>query len=847
MANLAEFDALIQQIKQPALVAATETWLTKETEFVTLSGYSKISRLDRRVGRPDRGGIILFARDDFRQNVVHIADSPIDERSWFIVHCDCGPVSLCLWYRPPQHNETESINRFESEFEIFSRDTVAAIAVGDFNVHNPEWLRFSNRPSPEGSQLESVCCSLGLKQHVKEPTRGNHLLDLVLSNFVSGVTCKVTPGIKEDDHDGVLAIVKVSIPAAQPVRRQVYDFKKANWKLLKQKLSDTDWGAALNHLRADEAAEHLTTLILSAIEDAIPTKWIIDKSHSHPWINDDCRKALLRKHQALGTDDFVLFRDECSNTFLRAYHEHVRKTRDTLKSLSPSSRGWWKIANSLLTKSSVTENIPALQREDGSWAMSPEERANELASTFQKKSELPPVETNAYTEICNEPREPQAGFLRIRVKTAYKKLRDLDEDSGTGPDLLPARILKRCAGELSLPVALLSRKLLAEGRWPTCWRTHWVHALHKRKSKADPGNYRGIHLTAQISKVVERVLGSAFIPWAEAQGLYGPHQYAYGKGKGYKDTLCVNVCNWLLLMEHGDLVGLYCSDVSGAFDRVERDRLCSKLSISGLHPRIVAFLSSWLEDRISRVVVAGAHSPDALLNNSVFQGTVLGSPLWNVFYADARHSVQDKGYTETVFADDFNCWKAFKVRKDAVEDSQQAALDDLKGAQHELHLWGSANRVMFGPGKESFHLLHHRFHFGDDFKILGVLFDPALLMHSAVRKVATEAGWRLRTLLRVRRFFNTPEFFRMYKTQILSYVESSTPGLYHAAPSVLDRVNRVQRRFLREVGVSELSALQDFRLAPLESRRDMAMLGALHKVVLGLPPRNYARSSLSSA
>ena len=76
----------------------------------------------------------------------------------------------------------------------------------------------------------------------------------------------------------------------------------------------------------------------------------------------------------------------------------------------------------------------------------------------------------------------------------------------------------------------------------------------------------------------------------------------------------------------------------------------------------------------------------------------------------------------------------------------------------------------------------------------------------------------------------------MYKAQILSYVESGTPALYHAAPSVLNRIDRVQRRFLREKGFSEEAALNDYRLAPLESRRDMAMLGALHKVTLGIAP-----------
>ena len=84
--------------------------------------------------------------------------------------------------------------------------------------------------------------------------------------------------------------------------------------------------------------------------------------------------------------------------------------------------------------------------------------------------------------------------------------------------------------------------------------------------------------------------------------------------------------------------------------------------------------------------------------------------------------------------------------------------------------------------------------------------------------------------------FSTPELFRLYKAQVLSYLESGTPALFHAAATVLDRVDRVQRRFLRERGFTELSALKNFRLAPLNARRDMAMLGALHKVNLGTAP-----------
>ena len=72
-------------------------------------------------------------------------------------------------------------------------------------------------------------------------------------------------------------------------------------------------------------------------------------------------------------------------------------------------------------------------------------------------------------------------------------------------------------------------------------------------------------------------MATLLLPWLQLRGAFGPNQYAYSKGRGHKDVLAVNVCSWLLALEEGDMVGVYCSDVSKAFDRVSRVRLRDKL------------------------------------------------------------------------------------------------------------------------------------------------------------------------------------------------------------------------------------------------------------------------------
>ena len=481
------------------------------------------------------------------------------------------------------------------------------------------------------------------------------------------------------------------------------------------------------------------------------------------------------------------------------------------------------------------ETIPPLKSGTG-WAKSSTEKANLFSQTFLEKEQLEPEEINEYTEV--ERRDDPImwnGFLPIRVRSVRKLLQALDEKSGTGPDRLGAYLLKRCMEALAYPITLLARIVLNAGRWPLCWRMHWIHPLHKKESKADPTKYRGVHLTAQVSKLVERAIGQTFLPWLHSNKGFGENQYAYTASRSHKDALAANVCSWLLQLELGYLVALFGSDVRGAFDRVRRTRMTQKLRSSGLHPKVVLFLESWIEDRKCVVIVGGQSSRERTLSNSVYQGTVLGPPLWNLFYRDATRATSPHGFEEVAFADDYNCFRSFDSQTPLNE-----VIAEMEACQSSLHSWGRANSVTFDPTKEGFYILHRRVGCGGNFVLLGVTFDPKLLMDDAIAEIAGEAGWRVRSLLRPMRFFSVPELIGIYKAQVLSYLESKTPAIFHAAPAHQNLLERVQRRFLREIGVTEAEALEDFRLAPLASRRCMAMLGLLHRVTLGIAPAQIA-------
>ena len=770
---------------------------------------------------------MLLAHRNVAAHIVHVGTSLSYERTWHVYHSDQGPISICLWYRPPASGELESIRSIEDEMRSFAADCEHSIILGDMNCHNIEWLVHSSYNSPEGRELHDVACSHGLFQHVAGPTRGEYLLDLVLSDCGDSLVASVIKGVS--DHHGISIDLKFSAPAVADHERELFYYAKADWDGLNSRLAAIEWERM--PMDADMAAEFFLDKVMASVKETVPSRKVRSFKSSHPWLNAECHRAVQKKYESFGTLRFEAERDECTRILRNAYDQHVKRTRDKLCSMKASSKQWWRVAGSLLSKPSGVSSIPPLKSTDGTWARDGPSNAKLLSETFAAKSELPDPDDNEFTpEDVDYALLPDSN-VSVDDDAVAPVLASLDEGSGTGPDFLAARVLKRCKEVLAAPIARLCNHIISCGRWPQLWRMHWVHPIHKRNSKANPSHYRGVHLTPQISKVCERVVNKLVRPWMD----FGPRQFAYTPGRGHRDALLMNLLQWILWLERGLQIGLFCSDVSGAFDRVCMERLCGKLRALKMPRQLYSLLCSWLEERVSCVLVEGVCSDPLPLANSVFQGTVLGPPLWNQHFGDAPVATRGEGYDETVYADDLNLFKSFGAKADHAD-----IREDLVSCQSALHTWGRGNRVLFDPAKESFHVLHRQFSSNSEFKILGVLFDSQLKMHSAVRTLVVQAGWRLKALLRAKRFFSTNQLVMLYKAQILSYIESGSVAFIHAPMTTMAPVDRLQRRFLREIGLSERDAMLNHRLAPLPVRRRIAALGVLHRRILGQLPECIA-------
>ena len=319
-------------------------------------------------------------------------------------------------------------------------------------------------------------------------------------------------------------------------------------------------------------------------------------------------------------------------------------------------------------------------------------------------------------------------------------------------------------------------------------------------------------------------------------GPFGANQWAFTPGLSSRDLVTALVLNWILDICKGKKIAAYLSDITSAFDRVSKEYLLGKLNAAGIGPIYLDFLDAYLQPRCGRVIVEGVASNDFDLSDTVFQGTVLGPCLWNLFFADVADSAKTQGGKESIFADDLNVFRDF----DRFE-SNEHIMQNLNSCRDSVHKWGVRNRVSFDASKEHFLIMHPRYAFGDPFKLLGCLMDTKLIMKHAIDKVLSQIRPKIHAILRTRHHYDSQTLVNQFKIHIWGLMEIHNGAIFHAASSLLCRFDSVQRGFLNEIHLTESEAFLKHNFAPPILRRDIGILGLIHKRVLGLAHPIYQK------
>ena len=109
-----------------------------------------------------------------------------------------------------------------------------------------------------------------------------------------------------------------------------------------------------------------------------------------------------------------------------------------------------------------------------------------------------PVST---TNFCNA-----FSDIEISPDAVRRVLLCLDDSKATGPDGIPAKLLKCCAPHISSSLSCLFNKSLTTDKIPAEWKISNIIPKPKMSQKNYVSNFRPISLLSIVSKVFERCI-----------------------------------------------------------------------------------------------------------------------------------------------------------------------------------------------------------------------------------------------------------------------------------------------------------------------------------------------------
>lgn len=315
-----------------------------------------------------------------------------------------------------------------------------------FNFHHEEWLG-SRIPDAAGRRILEMCNALGLTQFVKEPTREDQILDLVMTDL--DVTCTTHARMGTSDHNPVHLKMNVPLYRDKPYKRKVWQYDKADHWGMRGFLASANWSRAIHPDDPEEACSNITTIISDAMELFIPAKLVTSKKTGDKvWFDDHCKRAATKKRRLFrkfkknktkeNKDKFSKARKEYNRAEKVARRNYNNKLREELSDFSLTSKKWWNTVNTLAGKSTRAD-IPVLK--DGrNVHTTSKDKAEKFCQTFAAKCQLPGAEEPApevqHSESCSLEK------IAFRVKDVRKLLRNQQPDKATDPDEIPARVLK---------------------------------------------------------------------------------------------------------------------------------------------------------------------------------------------------------------------------------------------------------------------------------------------------------------------------------------------------------------------------------------------------------------------
>ena len=522
--------------------------------------------------------------------------------------------------------------------------------------------------SAEAKAFKHLMSEHSLIQLVPEPTRGDHILDLVLTNIEETVTCvEVVDGIPGCDHDAIIFTVKLTNPLTSKNHDLRYNFKKADMNYFNTLLSEIPWAECFGDKDIEEAWATFKNRLFGACDKAIP-KTIFRNRKRVSWLSEGTFKMIQKKRRAyrlykrsVRPSDFRRYR-LISNAVRNATRiDHQQYIAEITKDLKSNQKRFWQW---LKNKTNQKQATPAIVC-NGTTLESEYDKAKAFNNffssifTIEKAENLPTLEE----QLVSDHSSVSIDDLYVKEIDVYEQLCKVIISKACGSDGISGRILKAGAVWLAEPLTDLFNLSLQSGSLPMEWKQANITPVYKKGNPHSVTNYRPISLTSLVVKILERLILFKLNCFLSEHGKLKPFQHGFRANHSCQTQLLSSVHDWAKTINNRSSVHAVFLDFSKAFDSVLHQRLLLKLDYLGIRGHLHRWIESFLTGRSQRVVLNGKFSSWTPVVSGVPQGSILGPLLFILYINDLSETLTS---TVRIFADDSTIYREVLSLSDCI-------------------------------------------------------------------------------------------------------------------------------------------------------------------------------------
>ena len=395
--------------------------------------------------------------------------------------------------------------------------------------------------------------------------------------------------------------------------------EKANFS---KALSSIRWEPLFLLHTCEEKYNYYKDVVISLMDKCFTNKVVTRLTADKPWVTDYFRCLIRKRQRAFMSGDqceYKALRNETNRASARLKLEFYQKQIFAIT--ESGSRDWWKNMKKIMGLN-VNSNSCIEQLANKTTNGDCTELANKMNDFFLSVSEhLPRLDKHHDIYTVNE-ELPDAYCISVDV--TLLALQRVKTNKATGPDNIPAWVLKDHAIILAAPLTAIFNSSLREGVIHNEWKMANVIPLPKTKPIISvETDIRPISLTPIVAKVFESIV----LGWVDdiVGERIDDNQFGGAGGTSTTDALVEMTHKWY---EATDVLNNYVRvvllDFSKAFDLINHHILVDTLITNGVPAHIVRCLAAFLLERQQQVKIGNIYSRTGSPNGGVPQGTLSG-------------------------------------------------------------------------------------------------------------------------------------------------------------------------------------------------------------------------------